>query len=250
VGPAEYIEALAVEGSRLADTASELDVASPVPTCPGWVLRDLLRHLGGVHRWAGAHLRDRRDSILRVDDFEALVGGWPADIELVTWYRSELELLIHTLRGAPLDIECAVFLNSTSSLAHWARRQAHETAIHRSDVESIMDTRTPVETEFALDGIDELVDCFVPRQFMKLRSRVSVMLGVAPDDSDRFWALSISDDPVQVSTARRECDCVIEGSASDIYFALWNRSEDEGIRVSGDRAVRELFRSTVMIKWA
>ena len=71
MGPAEYIEALEVEGSRLADTASELDVASPVPTCPGWVLRDLLRHLGGVHRWAGAHLRDRRDSILRVDDFEA-----------------------------------------------------------------------------------------------------------------------------------------------------------------------------------
>jgi uncharacterized protein (TIGR03083 family) len=250
VGPAEYIEALAVEGSRLADTASELDAESPVPTCPGWVLRDLLRHLGGVHRWAGAHLRDQRDTILRVDDFEALVGGWPADIEMVTWYRSELELLIHTLRGAPLDIECAVFLKSTSSLAHWARRQAHETAIHRSDVESIMDTRTPVETEFALDGIDELVDCFVPRPFMKLRSKVPATLGIAPDDGERFWALSISDEPVQVVTMRRECDCVIEGSASDIYFALWNRSEDEGIRVSGDRAVRELFRSTVMIKWA
>jgi uncharacterized protein (TIGR03083 family) len=250
VEPAEYIEALATEGYRLADTASALDLASPVPTCPGWVLRDLLQHLGGVHRWAGAHLRDRRESILRVDDFQDLVGPWPPDNGLVAWYRSELELLIHTLRSAPLDIECAVFLKSTSPLAHWVRRQAHETAIHRADVESIVGTQTPVDIEFALDGIDELVDCFVPRPFMKLRSKNPTTLGIAPGDSDRFWALSISEGPVQVTTVRRECDCVIEGSASDVYFALWNRSDDRGIRVSGDRSVRDLFRSIVTIKWA
>jgi uncharacterized protein (TIGR03083 family) len=250
VEPAQYIEALAIEGSRLADTATELDVASPVPTCPGWVLRDLLHHLGGVHRWAGAHIRDRLASFLRVDDFEVLVGPWPADSELVAWYRSELEFLIQSLRSAPLDIDCAVFLKSTSPLAHWARRQAHETAIHRADIESIIDARTPVETEFALDGIDELVDCFVPRPFMKLRSEVPLTLGIAPDDGERFWALSISDEPVQVAYSRRECDCVIEGRASDIYFALWNRSDDDGIRVSGDRAVRDLFRSKIAIKWA
>jgi uncharacterized protein (TIGR03083 family) len=247
---AAYIEALATEGNRLADTASELDIASPIPTCPGWVLRDLIRHLGGVHRWAGAHVRDRLTSFLRVDDFEALVGPWPADSELVAWYRSELDLLIHSLRSAPVDIECAVFLKSTSPLAHWARRQAHETAIHRADVESILDRRTSVDTDFALDGIDELVDCFVPRPFMRLRSEVPLTLGIAPDDGDRFWALSISEEPVQVTKVISACDCVVAGRASDIYFALWNRSGDHGIRISGDGAVRDLFRSKITIKWA
>lgn len=40
----ERIDALRREGRLLVDAA--------VRTCPGWVVRDLVRHLGGVHRWA------------------------------------------------------------------------------------------------------------------------------------------------------------------------------------------------------
>lgn len=248
--PADYVEALAAEGNRLADMATTIDVESLVPTCPDWVLRDLIRHLGGVHRWAGQHIRDQRTSILRVEDFEQLVGPWPSDRELVGWYRGELGLLIESLRAAPVDIACATFLKSATPLSHWARRQAHETAIHRADVESIIGAPSPVATEFAVDGIDELVDCFVPRPFMKLRSKDPVTLGIAPDDSDRFWALSISEEPVRIITERRACDCLIEGGASDIYLALWNRSDDRGLRISGNQEVRELFRSKIAIKWA
>jgi len=250
VEPVQYIDALEREGNRLADTADAIDVAAPVPTCPDWTLRDLLRHIGGVHRWAGEHIRDRLPRILQVDDFRDLVGEWPDDAALVDWYRGELQLLLDTFRAAPRDIDCAQFLKSPDPLTFWTRRQAHEATIHRADVETIVGRLTPVDTEFALDGIDELVDGFVPRPFMKLRSEEPRTLAIAPDDGDRTWVLTISEGPVTVSTGRSEADCTVGGNASDIYFALWNRADGLRLAIDGRRDVFDLFRTKITIKWS
>jgi uncharacterized protein (TIGR03083 family) len=246
---AEYIDALDREGTLLADSAAVLDPAAPVPTCPGWTLRDLVLHLGGVHRWAGSHIRDRLPSIMQtnlVDIFDRL----PSDDELVDWYRGELRLLIDSLREAPADLECATFLKCVSPLHHWARRQAHETTIHRADVESISGSLKPVETAFALDGIDELVDGFVPRRFMKLRSETPVTLRIAPDGTNATWVLSISEEPVAVSHEPVGADCTVTGNPSNIYFALWNRAPRERLTVTGDPAVLDLFADRIRIRWS
>jgi uncharacterized protein (TIGR03083 family) len=246
-----HVSALQHEGDRLADTAEQIDLSVAVPTCPDWTLRDLLRHIGGVHRWAGEHIRDRREKILRVDDLETLFGSWPADHALVEWYRDELRLLVNTFREAPSDIQCATFLKATSPLAHWTRRQAHEVTIHRADVESIVDKLTPVSPEFGADGIDELLSAFIPRPFMKLRSTDAVTFSVKPSDSPRSWRLTISEGPVEtVEGDKSPSNCTVAGTASDLYFDLWNRGHGEKVAVSGDPAVLGLFRDTVKIKWA
>jgi uncharacterized protein (TIGR03083 family) len=188
---------------------------------------------------------------LRVDDFQELVGPWPPDEQLVDWYRRELDLLLATFRSTPADIQCAAFLKAESPYAFWTRRQAHETAIHRADVESINGTLTAVDPDFALDGIDELVDGFVPRPFMKLRSSAPFVLGISPGDAERTWTLTITEAPVQVTTETGTAgDCVVSGNASDIYFALWNRADDSRLAITGNRDVFDLFRSKVTIKWA
>jgi uncharacterized protein (TIGR03083 family) len=245
---AAYVDALEREGALLADTADQLDPTASVPTCPDWTVRDLILHLGGIHRWAGSHVRDRRTSILQtdlVDIFDRL----PGNDGLVAWYHGELHLLLDTLREAPADLECVTFLKCVSPLHHWARRQAHETCIHRADLESINGKLTPVETDFALDGIDELVDGFVPRRFMKLRSQTPVTLRIAPDEVDPTWVLSITGDPVVVSTEPVETDCTVGGDASDIYFALWNRASAERLAVTGNPTVFDLFREKIRIRW-
>ncbi len=43
----------------------------------------------------------------------------------------------------------------------WLRRIAHETAIHRRDMESAAREPTPVDDELAVDGIDEALDPFL-----------------------------------------------------------------------------------------
>ena len=44
--------------------------------------------------------------------------------------------LVETLSTADPGLVCATFMDAPSPLAFWARRQAHETAIHRADAES------------------------------------------------------------------------------------------------------------------
>ena len=42
----------ASESRKLADEAERVLLSDPVPTCPEWTVRQLVEHLGGVHRWA------------------------------------------------------------------------------------------------------------------------------------------------------------------------------------------------------
>ena len=97
-------------------------------------MRDLVRHIGGVHRWATGYVGDRRTEMWDVDH-EDIAGTWPADLDLIDWFREGHTRLVHTLASAPPDLDCFTFLAAPSPLAMWARRQAHETAMHRFDAE-------------------------------------------------------------------------------------------------------------------
>jgi len=46
----EHLEVLRRDGEKLADVAQRAGLDAPVPPCPGWQVRDVLQHTGGVHR--------------------------------------------------------------------------------------------------------------------------------------------------------------------------------------------------------
>lgn len=48
----ELGEAIGRAGTVLRANATSSGLDSAVPTCPGWTVRDLVVHQGGVHRWA------------------------------------------------------------------------------------------------------------------------------------------------------------------------------------------------------
>ena len=56
---AYHIARLRAEGELLAGTAERAGFDAPVPACPGWRVRDLLKHLGYVHRWAAGYVREQ-----------------------------------------------------------------------------------------------------------------------------------------------------------------------------------------------
>ena len=50
----ELVTAADTEATRLADEAERVLLSDPVPTCPDWTVRQLVEHVGEVHRWAAA----------------------------------------------------------------------------------------------------------------------------------------------------------------------------------------------------
>src|SRR5262252_200991 len=129
-----YVGALRSQGELLADAAQRAGLAAVVPSCPGWTVRDLLRHTGYVHRWATGFVAEGLTHPVGASEEDILSQG-PADAQLPGWFCEGHAALVRALVAAPPDLECWTFLAAPSPLAFWARRQAHETAVHRVDAE-------------------------------------------------------------------------------------------------------------------
>jgi uncharacterized protein (TIGR03083 family) len=243
----ELIAALQREGELLAAAAARTDLDTPIPTCPGWTMRDLVRHTGGVHRWATAHVVGR---LLRpVDGLDQVVPAQPEDDVLVEWFAAGHAALVQALRDADPNLACWTFLPAPSPLAFWARRQAHETGIHRVDAESPADSITPFQPAFAADGIDELLYCFVTRPGGRLRAAEERSLHLHATDVGRDWLVQIGPERVRVTDDAGEGDCGVRGSASELHLLLWNRRGTDGLEVRGDSTLLDLWRDSVHILW-
>jgi uncharacterized protein (TIGR03083 family) len=251
---ASHIEALRAEGDRMAEAIGSAAPEAPVATCPGWVVRDLARHTGGVHRWATDIVATPRPGPSDAE-LDEIVGRWPDDGELEPWFREGLAGLVAALGAASPDLACWAFLPAPSPLAMWARRQAHETAVHRVDAERAAGRTTgelsPVAPALAADGVDELLSCFVPRRRTGLRADPPTSLLVRCTDEEAGWVLLIDGDGVTTSpVVDGDAACTVRGSAADLYLALWNRLGPEVLTVEGDPDVLGLFLDRVHVRWA
>ncbi|WP_030953390.1 maleylpyruvate isomerase family mycothiol-dependent enzyme [Streptomyces sp. NRRL S-481] len=236
---AEFLEALETEGRLLAEAAEQAGTDAKVPTCPGWQVRDLLRHTGAVHRWAAAYVAERLTERRPLTEPTGLDGA-----ELVAWYRDSHRRLVGTLAGASPDVECWAFLPAPSPLAFWARRQAHETAVHRVDAESARGGgTTALAPDFATDGIDELLRGFHARSRSRVRTPEPRVLHVRAEDTGAVWTVRLSPEPpVTTPGASGEAECELSGPAEQLYLALWNRAPLPS--VTGDQALATLWRET------
>jgi uncharacterized protein (TIGR03083 family) len=247
---AEHIEQLRGDGRRLARVAGRTDPDSPVPTCPEWLLRDLVRHVGGVHRWATGFVNgDGRQP--RDGDLENLVGGWPPDPELVAWFEAGHGELVRSLERAPADLEAWTFLEAPTPLAFWARRQAHETAIHRVDAESTAGEIIGFPSRFAADGIDELLLRFASRPGRELPVDRARTMTVRATDEDRTWRIMFAPDGLdtEADTEGTDAESDVAGSSSALYIWLWNRSDAGTLDVTGDSELLDVWRDAVQILW-
>ncbi|MEV7887710.1 maleylpyruvate isomerase family mycothiol-dependent enzyme [Streptomyces sp. NPDC002817] len=235
---AEFVHILDQEGRSLAAAAEQAGTDAKVPTCPEWQVRDLLRHTGAVHRWAAGFVADRHPSPRPLGDLPDLDGA-----ALVAWYREAHGHLVDTLTAADPDIQCWHFLPAPSPLAFWARRQAHETAVHRFDAESARGgSPSGIAPAFAVDGIDELLTGFHARQKSRVRSERPRVLRVrATDTEGAVWTVRLSQEPPAARRgAEGDAECEIAGPAGQLYLSLWNRVPFPA--VTGDTALAELWR--------
>lgn len=246
----EHVAALRGEGPPFAAAVERAGPDAAVPTCPEWTVRDLARHLGGVHRWATEVVTAPRTEPWN-PELEEVVGTWPDDADLVGWFIEGHAALADALAGADPDLACFTFLRAPSPLAMWARRQAHETAVHRVDAERAAGLDGPFDPRLAADGVDELLTGFLPRRGTRLRSDPPRSLRVRTVDVAGDWLLHIGPDRVVAEDGEGgSADCVVAGPAAAVHLTLWNRRGPDGLAVEGDATVLRRFLDDVHVHWA
>jgi uncharacterized protein (TIGR03083 family) len=198
----DFLRHLQREADLVVATLRGADLGAPVPSCPGWALRDLVLHTGTIHRWAlgravGAEREPQREL---------------TDADLADWFAEGAQRLHAGLAAADPDTPCRGF-EEPATVAFWIRRQAHETAVHRVDAQLATGTSDPVPAGLALDGVREVFEVFAPRQVALGRSAAAPygLVLVSPDGT----VTVPGPDPVTV-----------RGSASDLLLALWRRPSD------------------------
>lgn len=255
VGFADHLAALRVAADRLCTSATAAGLDAPVPTCPGWTVRELLAHQGMVHRWATAHVTGDSEGQRETDAVEAAGLTEP---DPVAWLCEGAVTLVAALESAPPDLQALVFLKDPPTPREfWARRQCHETTVHAVDALAARLGRMPAASEtaigtpLAVDGIDELVTGFLTRGKARLRSEPPLRIALCPSDSDAAWLLDVGLEPVvttrHTAASVPEADVNLGGTAAQLYLGLWNRGDEI---TSDDDSALALWRELARITWA
>jgi uncharacterized protein (TIGR03083 family) len=222
--PAAHLPHLARAADGFAEVLATGDLDAPVPACGPWRLTDLAQHLGGIHRWA-------RTAVVEGRPGDEAAADAPATRDaLLAWFRDGADALLATLRSTDPDTPCWTFGPRPRTAAFWFRRQAHETAVHAGDAAASQGHLRPYGADLALDGIDEIVGVFVPRQVRLGRiPPLPATLALAPHEGGR-WTLD--DDAGGAPGA------TVAGPAEVLLQLLWHRIplDDARLAVSGDRA--------------
>lgn len=245
--PNDWLAALERDGGAVAATPPER-LALDVPSCPGWTVRDLVVHLGGVHRWAATFLAEGPDSTNR---FAPIEDDAPAGAAVTAWYRDRLDGLLAELRRHDADQPARAFTGRVTA-GFWMRRQAHETAVHRWDAENSWNAARPVESVLAGDGIEEWAEVFAGRFLSRgpglpdgLVGRTVHLHGTDRDDAE--WTLTLARESIAVERGHAKGDVALRGATSDLYLALWRRVPRADLAIFGDATVAAALLDAVQV---
>ncbi|MEO6510408.1 MAG: maleylpyruvate isomerase family mycothiol-dependent enzyme [Nocardioides sp.] len=199
---------------RFAEIVGDGDLEAPVTFCPGWTVRDLVVHLGGVHQWA-AHAVLEGTPNLRPDPAE------PARSELAAWYRRHASNLVEVLTERPAEAAAWTLDDQNPTAGFWRRRQVHETAMHVWDAEEALGEPRPIDPSLAWDGVLEVVDVIYPRQVR--HGRVEPLSRAV-----RLVATDMSGDVI-LGTGE---SVVVRDRAEILLRLLWHRADAQACMVN------------------
>ncbi|MGW5050916.1 maleylpyruvate isomerase N-terminal domain-containing protein [Actinokineospora sp. NPDC004072] len=241
---AAYLDQIRLHRAALHAAAEEAGPDAPVPTCPGWTVRDLVTHVAGLQAWVELALPLPPDG--PAPEPPRPPQGWA---DLLAWWAERAEGVTSGLAGTDPATRTWSFIPGFSPTAGWfARRQAHELAIHRIDAEHAAHGDVPTllfDPAFAADGIAELLDLVVLVPSGPAGRDGTVLLHAA--DAGRAWLVALSaTEPTRVDPSPGEPDALdadakVVGTADAVYRAVWGRPGHAV--VSGDSALVTTIKS-------
>lgn len=240
-----HLHVLSEENQRFADAALSAGMGSAVDACPGWNVAELVFHMAKVQNMFHGMLTTDASSPKDLPRLERP----DSDAGLVELFRAGAARLETLLENTSDDAEVWTFTGPRPAI--WVkRRQAQEVLVHRFDAEMAGGSLSDADEVACADGIDELLDVFVPR----LGEKVTLpgTLHVHCSDTDGEWMLAPGTNGVDVTREHGKGDVAFRGSSRLLLLALWRRiSVDEalaaGAEIFGNRDVLDSFVSTVVI---
>lgn len=241
----QYCAEIAASTAVLAGQAAQPGLSTPVPTCPDWTLRELAIHVGRAHRWAAQIVTTRSAEFI---PFRSVPDGkfpdGPADRE--AWLLAGARWVAAAVREAGSD-QVWTF-TGLQPAGFWARRMAHETAMHRADAQLATGGRPAFGAAMAADAIDEslvyMSSLAAPGQDPRtaaLPAGKSLHVHATDPELDGGGEWTVRHEPsgVTVERAHGKGDAALRGPAADLLLVLTRRMPpgDASVEVHGDAAI-------------
>lgn len=236
------LDVIGIEAELMLDTAAAAlphAAGAQVPGCPDLTLSETLRHVGTTYQVTRLWVRDGRCPEPSQQS--------PRDGDLIDFVRTGLsELLAELSRHDPADA-CDTWWPADRTHGFWRRRMAHETAVHRVDVQAAAGGPVQaVDPDVALDGIDELLFLWFGHRLGELGLSSPRPGVVALSAADRHWLAVFEPDRSEARRVdeadARAAEAMVSGDPTEVYLWSWGRLPDQSVRISGDQdAVAHLW---------
>ena len=237
------LECLSADFSRLRQLASSVAPTTPVPSCPGWTVDDLVRHVAEVYL--------HKTECIRQGTFPR---PWPLDLSaepaLDLLDRSYAALTGEFATRSPRS-PAATWYEPEQTVGFWIRRMAQETVIHRVDAElAAREPIGPISEDLAVDGIDEVLERFLLYGSHRWAEEFKPSLPdndlppvlVATDGYGWLVRATPQGVSIEVATPRAGAPATVSGDPVPLLLWLWRRRTD-GVEIEGDRSLIDKLRA-------
>jgi uncharacterized protein (TIGR03083 family) len=245
-----YLDCLAADYTRLRAVVPD-KLTAPVPTCPGWTVADLTRHVAEVYLHKTLAMREGTEP----ETFPP--PGLAGEEPVALLDRTYADLRAEFATRKPTD-PAGSWYTPDQTVGFWIRRMAQETVIHRIDAElGAGQPVAPVPDDLAVDGTDELLKVFVAYSVTEWGDYFTDVLGGSPGRTytvrtgGAAWRVRTGPGRFEVADGPGDgpADVTVSGPPEAVLRWVWNREspgQPSEVTVQGaPEAVEELHRCIV-----
>ncbi|WP_067178175.1 maleylpyruvate isomerase family mycothiol-dependent enzyme [Microtetraspora niveoalba] len=233
----EYCAAVEDGAARLRALVAEADPAAPVPTCPGWSIAKLVKHVGITQRWAEHLVRTRAPE--RVGSRDVPMDRLGEGDDPAAWLAAGTGRLLATLRATAPETPVWSW-GGDHHARFWSRRMLHELLVHLADVELALGRAPAIDAATAIDGVDEFLGNLPYADWAAERTAKlcgdGETLHLHATDADGEWMIMLGPDGFTWARGHGKGTVAVRGTAGDLLLLVYGRLRPDGGRfeVFGD----------------
>jgi uncharacterized protein (TIGR03083 family) len=233
----DHAAAFVEENRLLAMLAVTADPDIPVPTCPGWTLRQLFRHVGRGDRWAATIVRTGQPA-----DPREVADGKPPEGGLIEWLRGGPVAVIDAVAEVGPDRPVWTFTGAKPA-SWWIPRRLGEAMVHRADAALALGQDYAVDVERAAGGVSEWLDLLEARKTEEADAPLAdgATLHLHATDArlgaGGEWLVRGTSGGVVWEHGHGKGDVGVRGTAGDLLLALMRRRPSDSVETIGDVGV-------------